>query len=343
MKGGALMKKNFVLSFILIVLICSIGLFQYNNNLKPLKSEEKKEIIRVEIPVGSNVESIAHLLEQKGVIKSSFTFRLYSKLNHIEDKYKAGIYDIDNSKDIKEIASELQHGKGFHETIKFTIPEGFEVRMIVDKLVELGLGDRDKIYEAINNHYFDYDFLTDVSRAEERLEGYLFPDTYEVYKNISEEEIIDKMLERFDQIFNEDFKARASELNMSVNEIVTLASIIEREAKVDEERKIVSSVFHNRLNINMMLRSCATVQYVLKERKEVLLYKDLEIESPYNTYKNSGLPPGPIASPGLKSIEAALYPDDTDYLFFVAKNDGTHIFTKTFKEHIEAQNKLKSN
>ena len=147
--------------------------------------------------------------------------------------------------------------------------------MIVDKLVELGLGDRDKIYEAINNHYFDYDFLTDVSRAEERLEGYLFPDTYEVYKNISEEEIIDKMLERFDQIFNEDFKARASELNMSVNEIVTLASIIEREAKVDEERKIVSSVFHNRLNINMMLRSCATVQYVLKERKEVLLYKDL--------------------------------------------------------------------
>lgn len=337
------MKKNFVLSFILIVFICIIGNFQYNNNLKPLKSEENKEIIRIEIPVGSNVEGIASLLEQKGVIKSGFTFKLYSKLNHIEDKYKAGIYDIDNSKDIKEIASALQHGKGFYEIIKFTIPEGYEVRMIVDKLVELGLGDRDKFYEAINNRYFDYDFLTDVSREEERLEGYLFPDTYEVYKNTTEEEIIGKMLERFDQIFNEEFKARASELNMSVNEIVTLASIIEREAKVDEERKIVSSVFHNRLNINMMLRSCATVQYVLKERKEVLLYKDLEIQSPYNTYKNPGLPPGPIASPGLKSIEAALYPDETDYLFFVAKNDGTHIFTKTFKEHIEAQNKLKSN
>lgn len=343
MKGGGLMKKKFTLLFIIIIFICSIILFQYNNNLKPLKSEEKKEIIRIEIPVGSSVEGIARLLEQKGVIKSSFAFSLYSKLNHIEDKYKAGIYDIDNSKAIKEIASELQHGKGFQEIIRFTIPEGFEVRMIVDKLVELGLGDRDKFYDVINNHYFDYDFLADISREEERLEGYLFPDTYEVYKNTSEEEIIDKMLERFNQIFNEEFKARASELNMSINEVVTLASIIEREAKVDEERKIVSSVFHNRLNINMMLRSCATVQYVLKERKEVLLYKDLEIQSPYNTYLNPGLPPGPIASPGLKSIEAALYPDDTDYLFFVAKNDGTHIFTKTFKEHLEAQNKLKSN
>lgn len=343
MKGGGLMKKKYALTVIIIILTISIGLFQYNNNLKPLKSAGKKEIIRVEIPVGSNVESIAKLLAQKGVIKSGFAFKLYSKSNHIENKYKAGIYDLDNSKDIKEIASVLQHGKGFQEIIRFTIPEGFEVRMIVDKLVELGLGDRDKFYDVISNHFFDYDFIQNISREEERLEGYLFPDTYEVYKSTSEEEIINKMLERFDHVFNEEFKKRASELNMSVNEIVTLASIIEREAKVDGERKIISSVFHNRLNINMLLRSCATVQYVLKERKEVLLYKDLEIQSPYNTYKNPGLPPGPIASPGLKSIEAALYPNDTDYLYFVAKNDGTHIFTKTFKEHIEAQNKLKNN
>ncbi len=339
-KVVTLVKKRFVLPIIVIVFIISAALFQYNN-MKPKSNAESKEIIRIEIPVGSNVHSIANLLEQKGVIKSSFAFRLYSKVNDLEDKYKAGIYDLDNSKDIKEIASMLQYGKGFVEIVKFTIPEGFEVRMIVDKLVESGLGDEDKFYEIINDHPFDYDFLQNISRKEERLEGYLFPDTYEVYKNTSEQEIINKMLERFDHIFNEEYKKRVSELNMTVDEVITLASIIEREAKVDEERKIISSVFHNRLKKKMLLQSCATVQYVLKERKEVLLYKDLEVNSPYNTYKNPGLTPGPIASPGLKSIEAALYPDETDYLYFVAKNDGTHVFTKTFKEHIEAQNKLK--
>jgi len=129
---------------------------------------------------------------------------------------------------------------------------------------------------------------------------------------------------------------------MTIDEVVTLASIIEREAKTDEDRKLISSAFHNRLKNNMFLQSCATIQYILKERKEVLLYKDLEVQSPYNTYKNPGLPPGPIASPGLKSIEAALYPADTDYLYFFAKKDGTHVFSRTFKEHIQLQNKYKS-
>jgi len=149
------------------------------------------------------------------------------------------------------------------------------------------------------------------------------------------------MLSRFDTIFNDEYKKRAEELKMSIDEVITLASIIEREAKLEKDRKIISSVFHNRLKNKMLLQSCATIQYILKERKEVLLYKDLEVKSPYNTYKNPGLPPGPIASPGLKSIEAALYPDDTDYLYFFALNDGSHVFSKTFKEHIQAQNKYK--
>lgn len=337
------MKKKFALPTIIISVIIIFALIQYNENLKPLSSIEDKKIIRIEIPVGSNINSIARLLEQKEVIKSQFAFKLYSKLNGIEDKYKAGVYDLDNAMDISEIASLLQSGKGFMDIVKFTIPEGFEIRMIVDKLVERGLGDKERFYEAINNGIYEYDFLQNILRKEERLEGYLFPDTYEVYRDTDEEEIIDKMLERFNNVFNEEYREKALEINMSIDEIVTLASIIEREAKVDDERKVISSVFHNRLKSKMMLQSCATVQYVLKERKEILLYKDLEIQSPYNTYKNFGLPPGPIASPGLKSIEAALYPDNTDYLYFVAKDDGTHVFTRTFKEHIEAQNKLKNN
>ena len=127
---------------------------------------------------------------------------------------------------------------------------------------------------------------------------------------------------------------------MTFNEVVTLASIIEREAKAEKELKVVSSVFHNRLKINMLLGSCATVQYIIKERKDFLLTKDLEVVSPFNTYKNPGLPPGPIASPGKKSIEAALYPDETDYLYFVAEKDGTHYFSKTYDEHLRAQRRI---
>lgn len=337
------MKIKYKLPIIIFIIIIIISIFQYNNDLKPKSKEKNKEVIRIELPLGSSVESISKQLEQKGVIKSGLAFRIYSKLEGLEDKYKAGIYYLDSGMDIEEITNLIQHGKGFKEIVKFTIPEGYEVRMIVDRLVEFGLGEKDRFFDVINNYPFDYDFLQNISNNTVPLEGYLFPDTYEVYKEAKEEEIIEKMLERFDNIFIDDYKKRASELNMSVNEIVTLASIIEREAKADEERKVVSSVFHNRLNINMMLRSCATVQYVLKERKEVLLYKDLEVESPYNTYKNLGLPPGPIASPGIKSIEAALYPDDTDYLYFVANKDGTHFFSKTLNEHLEAQKRINNN
>ena len=128
---------------------------------------------------------------------------------------------------------------------------------------------------------------------------------------------------------------------MSIDQVVTLASIIEREARLDKERKIISGVFHNRLKKKMLLQSCATVQYLLKEPKEELLYEDLEIDSPYNTYKYAGLPPGPIASPGLAAIEAALYPEDTDFLYFFALEDGSHVFTKTYNEHINTQNKYR--
>lgn len=332
-------KLTIFFSFILIVIVAG-SMYYYNLSLKPVKAEEGN-IITVTIPSGANSNKIGAILEEKHLIRNKTMFKLYSKINGLDSKYKAGTYDISSSMDVKAISEILRNGKGFAETVKFTIPEGYEVRMIIDRLVELGLGEREKYEDLMKKADFDYSFIKPIKREEGKLEGYLFPDTYEVYKSSDEKEIIKKMLSRFDTIFNDEYKKRAEELKMSIDEVITLASIIEREAKLEKDRKIISSVFHNRLKNKMLLQSCATIQYILKERKEVLLYKDLEVKSPYNTYKNPGLPPGPIASPGLKSIEAALYPDDTDYLYFFALNDGSHVFSKTFKEHIQAQNKYK--
>jgi UPF0755 protein len=170
------------------------------------------------------------------------------------------------------------------------------------------------------------------------LEGFLFPETYEMKVGASESQIAERMLSQFDKVFKDSYYERAEELGMTINEVVTLASVIEREAQLDSERARISGVFHNRINKGWKLQSCATVQYILGERKEVLSYDDIAIESPYNTYINAGLPPSPIASPGEKSIIAALYPEDTDFMFFVAsgENDGSHIFSKTLKEHEKA-------
>jgi UPF0755 protein len=281
------------------------------------------------------------LLENENAVKDGFVFELYCKLNKKADKLKAGKYSINNSMGVPAIAEVIVSGKALIDTVKFTIPEGYNLAQIVEKLNSLGVVGSDKLQSALKTENYKYEFLRQIPDRENKLEGYLFPDTYEIYKDTTAEAIIDKMLQRFDSVFTEEYRNRAKEMNMTMDQVVTLASIIEREAKLDSERKTISAVFHNRLKKNMMLQSCATVQYLLKEQKEVLTYKDLEIESPYNTYKHAGLPPGPIASPGLKSIEAALYPEDVDYLYFVTKGDGSHIFTKTYSEHLNAQNKMK--
>jgi UPF0755 protein len=242
---------------------------------------------------------------------------------------------------VSEIVEVIVSGKALIDTVKFTIPEGYNLNQIAEKLNSLGVVSPESIQAALKVESYKYDFIGQIPDREKKLEGYLFPDTYEIYKDTSAEAIIDKLLGRFNTVFTEEYRNRAKELNMTIDQVITLASIIEREAKLDTERKTISAVFHNRLKKNMMLQSCATVQYLFKEQKEILTYKDLEIESPYNTYKHTGLPPGPIASPGLKSIEAALYPENVDYLYFVANDDGSHVFTKTYSEHLEAQNKMK--
>lgn len=286
------------------------------------------------VPSGATTTSIGKELAELSIIQNANAFKAKAKQMEVDGQMKAGDYMLSKSMSVEEIITKLVNGDVYIETFTFTIPEGFEVRQIVDKLESEGLINREKFLDALQNAPFDYAFLEGVDRSY-LLEGYLFPDTYTLKTGATEIQIIDRMLERFDEIFTDEYYARAKELDMTVDQVVTLASIIEREARVEEEFPIVSSVFHNRIDIGMMLQSCATVQFVLKERKDVLSFDDIAIDSPYNTYINVGLTPSPIASPGELAIHSALYPADTNYLYFVTKetNDGSHYFNETLEGH----------
>jgi UPF0755 protein len=307
----------------------------YQAQLEPLDSFDTQTKI-ISIRRGWAANKIAQHLADEKIIKNSNAFLIYTQSLNRGAILKAGDYKLSPSMTVEELTGILSDGKIFVDTIRVTIPEGFELRQMKEKFVIMGLVEEEELDQALNKKY-DYWFLQHMDEKNYNLEGYLFPDTYEFQRDASGEYIVDTMLKRFDMVFTEQYKEKAKELGMSVEEIIILASIIEREAVVERERPIISGVFHNRLGINMMLQSCATVQYVLGERKPILSYDDIKINSPYNTYTNYGLPPTPIASPGQASIQAALYPQKSDYLFFVAKRDGSHTFTKTYEEHLRAQ------
>lgn len=292
-----------------------------------------KETYMVTIPPGTGTAEIAGILEKNNIIKNPEVFKFQSKTKGYDGKYKAGQYSLSPGMSMEEIMKILVAGKA--NTVRFTIPEGYDIKRTTEKLSKEGLINADAFEREIESGTFNYRFLADAPAGPNRLEGFLFPDTYDIFTDANEHDIIDKMLYQFDKVFTDEYYKRAEELGMSVREVVTLASIIEREAKVTEDRPVIASVFYNRLKIGMPLQSCATVQYILGEQKPVLSIQDTQIESPYNTYLHKGLPPGPIASPGADSIKAALYPADTNYLYFLAKGDGSHAFSATYDQFLK--------
>ena len=328
------MKKSVLLAMMLLLVFvmtgCAQVLEKYNEPVDALSTEA----VLFTVPSGATTTSIANALFDGGLIQNVNAFKLNVKQMEVDGKMKAGDYKLSKSMASSEIIQKLVDGDTYVETVTFTIPEGYEVRQIVDKLEAEGLINRDAFLEALQTAPFEYRFLEGIDRSK-LLEGYLFPDTYTIKTGASEVAIIDMMLKRFDQVFTDAYYQRAEALGLTVDEVVRLASIIEREARVKEEFARVSSVFHNRLEIGMLLQSCATVQFILQERKEVLLFEDIAIDDPYNTYIYAGLPPSPIASPGELAISSALYPEDTQYLYFVTseKNDGSHYFNETLEGH----------
>ncbi|MBA1336915.1 MAG: protein YceG like [Firmicutes bacterium] len=341
--GAKKLKLKSMLIFIAAFIMAILLAFLYISQMfKPMAvSAETSEIVRVEIPKGSSVSQIGKILADKGLIRNQMVFKAVTKLKGYESRYMAGTYIMNDNMDIYEIMEEMINGRVYTETVRFTIPEGFEVRQTADLLEQMGVVSREDFLREVNEGTFNFGFLQNVPSRDNRLEGYLFPDTYEVYVGESARSIIQRMLKRFEEVAEETGLLEWKSDKFTLDDIVILASIIEREAANNSERPLVSAVFHNRLRMGKKLESCATVQYVLKERKARLTYDDLEIESPYNTYKVQGLPVGPIASPGAESLRAAMNPAEVDFLYFVLQKDGTHSFSRNYEEFLEDKRESK--
>ncbi len=293
----------------------------------------------VSIPNGYSAPQIASLLRREGVLDSEWPFLWYVRFKGLSEGLKAGEYELTASASVAEVTSKLHQGECFYHRV--TIPEGLTIQETVEQFLGLGIGSRRGFETAIQRG----DLVHDLDSAATDLEGYVFPDTYFITRDMSEEYIMRAMVGRFRQIWDTDYRRRAQELQMTVREVTTLASLIEKETGLNVERALVSAVFHNRLLQNIRLACDPTVIYAVKRIKPfdgIIHQSDLRLDSPYNTYLYPGLPPGPIANPGHESIRAALIPAPVDYLYFVSKNDGSHFFSKNYRMHQRAVRKYRN-
>ena len=291
------------------------------------------EVVEViTIPPGVSLHAVTHLLSSKGIIRSQTLFNLLVRCRGADTRIKSGEYLLTNRMLPPEILNKLIRGEQIKYSI--TIPEGLTMEQIASLYEKAGMVEKNRFIKVAS----DQNFIVSLGMQAETLEGYLFPDTYKFIRNIGEKNIVRGMVQRFKEVYGGKFKKRGQELNLSQREVITLASLIEKEAACPQERPIISAVFHNRLKLNMPLQCDPTVIFGIKNFNGNLTKEDLKTRNPYNTYLNCGLPPTPIANPGLDSIKAALYPADVNYLFFVARNDGTHYFSSNLSEHNQAVN-----
>ena len=307
------MKKLFAIIFIIFIILAGTTVYQfvkkdkYNLVLEIDKDKPLKESLSV-LPVSNNP-----------------FFKLYLKFRNDGKDIKAGNYELRGKFNMIELVSILESGKS--KVFKFTIIEGNTVKNVIDKLVADGKGKRENFEKAFKEIDFSY------PTPDGNFEGYLYPETYFIPESYDEKSIINIFLKEFLKKFPVESYPDKDEFYQKL----IMASILEREAAVESEKPIMASVFYNRIAKNMTLSADSTVNFVFNYEKKRIYYKDLEVDSPYNTYKNKGLPPGPICNPTVSSVEAAYHPADTEYLFFVTKGGGEHFFSKTYKEHLDFQ------
>lgn len=319
------MKKLYKIVIILLLLFltaaagAAASFYLYDMNFKRGKKQYSSVVI---IEKNKGVRVVLSQLN----IKNKMLMRLYLRYRKIDNKLKAGNYRLEGEYSLEDIFQKFTAGK--YESVKIVIPEGFTLKQIKARLYENGLIDEEKFEEALNARKSFY-YLPQTGN----FEGFFFPDTYYISRSETEGEIIDKFLNRFIEKYPVE---KYRDKNDFYQKLI-MASIIEKEAYYKEERPIIASVFYNRINKGMRLQSCATVEYLYDYQKERLFYKDIEIDSPYNTYKVKGLPPAPISNPGEKSMEAAMNPAVTEYLYFVADSTRRHTFSKEYKEHLKAK------
>lgn len=321
----------------------------YDDYMYEYKGTESREgvDVTVEIPEGASVKKIAEILKENGLINypRAFTKRLQD--SEYRGKLHGGTYTLNTGMTTLEMMAAMSPSYEENAPIDYlVVPEGFTVEMIAARCEEQGICSATEFLNACKSvTRSDFPYLEDIpagANVKYKVQGFLFPATYDIYESTTAESLVAWMLQTFENYYTQDLQDRAAELGYSAFEVVTRASIVEREAKVEEERPIIAGVINNRLKADMPLQMCPTVLYPLTNGmydKSQILYEDLELDSPYNTYKNAGLPVGPICNPGIACINAVLYPQEHNYLYYHVGDEeaGTHIFTEDYEEHIDTQ------
>lgn len=326
---------------LLIALLVGICCFKFMSSMMNPPEEEINltgQTVSVTIPQGSGTEEIAEILKENKLIGSVFGFKLTSKLEGFDGTYRQGTYELDTGLTKRQIMQILQKGE-VSQQLTLSIPEGYNVRQIAEKVAETGLCTAEEFIRVSNEDSFSYAFLQDLPEREYRLEGYLFPDTYFLSETMTAHDIVEMLLSRFDKMYMEEYQKAVAESEYTLDEIVTIASMVEKEIKVAEERPRAAGVIYNRLRDNMMLGIDATVLYAIGKTSGELTQEDLNVDSPYNTRNRYGLPLGPICNPGESAFEAALQPEEHDYLYYVLEAAGkdNHIYCKTNEEFLAAK------
>ena len=339
MKTKKKVKKLRILAlFFLFISLIAFILFYNNAISKPLKSDDNT--ISIEVKSGDGFYDVLNRLDEEGKIRNQLLIKVKLSIDKQPISLKEGTYEIDSNVTLDQLIKDLQDDSNNINMVKITVPEGYSVEEIAQLMEEKSMCSKNDFIEAIKNHELP-EFVEVNEKRRYNLEGFLYPDTYLIEKGTSANNIIDMMLERFKAAIKEVEKETDIVINnKDIDKLITIASMIEKEASADIDRPLISSVIYNRLDTGMKLQLDATVLYALGEHVDVVLNRHLEVDSPYNTYKYSGLPIGPIASPGIESIKAALLPKDTDYLYYILQKDGTHYFTNNYDDFLAKKKEL---
>ena len=343
--------------FLKIILLCSFafsvwGYFSYDAAInEPLDARGENKAFVVD--KGQSFKKVSAHLKEAGFIRSEYSFRIYANLSGLDKKLQAGAYELSPAMTAKEILARLSSGQVIDEEREVTVIEGWTRRDLAKKVEEWGLGTEGDLYflageplkecqkssPELKDYASRFDFLADKPECR-GLEGYLFPDTYRLYKNASAGDLVLKMLDNFDRKLTPELRESIKAQGKTIYQILTMASIIEKEVRTEKDMKIVAGIFWDRIKNGQGLESCASLAYILGVNKPIYSLEDTQIDSPYNTYKYKGLPPGPISSPGLQAIRATIDPTYTDYNFFLSRPDtGETVFSRTYEEHLANKRK----
>jgi UPF0755 protein len=324
-----------------VLVLVAVAFYTYQINRPNSKNPQSVNFV---IEPGQSSMQIGQNLKKAGLIKNPVLFEFYAWQKGLDDKLQAGEHQIPTNLSIKDILKILTTIKLIEED-KITIIEGWTLKDIANYLDKRGIANYDDFMKAVQKKaswWDEYDFLKKKPRDVD-LEGYLFPDTYRIYKGATIEDILRKMLDNFNKKLTPEMQKEIARQDKSIHEILTLASILEKEVNTEEDRKKVAGIFYKRLNIGMPLQADSTINYVTGKNVSRASRSDTETDSPYNTYKYRGLPPGPINNPGISAIKAAIYPQSTPYLYFLTTPDGQVIYSRTHDEHVAAKAKYYKN